>query len=252
MLNIERRSAIMAYLKQHKAATVTELSHMMFIGEATIRRDLSALEREGGIKRTYGGAALTSGMDSEIPLYVREFEHKQEKDRIGAAAAKMAADGEVIILDSSTTTYQMVKYLSTKAGLSVVTNGAKTALALSGIPDMKVYSTGGYLREHSLSYTGAGAQSFIENIYADKLFFSCRALSAQKGLLDISEEEAQLRRQMIEHSKMSILLCDSSKFGAEAFHRICKIDKIDAIITDNIVPEAAQIQNEYGIQIICA
>ena len=232
MFTIERQQEIIEILKSGKSASVAHLAKKLFIGEATIRRDLDKLQQQGLIQRTYGGAVWLEGLDSEIPLYVRENANKRQKDLIGSAAAKLVKNGDIVIVDSSSTTYAMVKHLSHLTKLTVVTNGAKTAVSLGEFSDFDVYSTGGKLRKNSLSYIGDTAKSFINGIHADILFFSCRGFSSKRGLFDSSVEEAELRKTMIENSKKRVLLCDGSKLNEAAFYKICEIHAIDHIITD--------------------
>ena len=122
----ERQQEIIKILKENKSASVAQLAKKLFIGEATIRRDLDKLEKQGLIKRTYGGAVWLEGLDSEIPLYIRENSNKFQKDLLGKAAAQLVNDGDIIIMDSSSTTHSIVKHLSHLKKLTVVTNGAKT------------------------------------------------------------------------------------------------------------------------------
>lgn len=232
MFAVERQLGIMNLLKSKKAVTVTELSHAFYIGEASIRRDLDKLERKGLLKRTHGGAVLLDGIDSEIPLSIREIEQKGAKDTIGKIAAQLVADGEVIILDSSSTALKMVQQLKGKKDLTIITNGAKTALELGELPNVKVYSTGGMLRENSLSYIGEHARRFIENYFVDTLFFSCRAVSLDHGCSDVNEAEAELRKVMINYCRKVVLLCDRSKFDNTSFCKISDFKKINCIITD--------------------
>lgn len=232
MFAIERQQSIINFLKSKKSATVAELAKKFFIGEATIRRDLEKLEKKGMLKRTYGGAVLLEGLDSEIPLSIREIEQKDAKDAIGHMAAQLVEDGDIIIMDSSSTVLKMVSHLKVKSKLTVITNGAKTAVDLGELLHIKVYSTGGMLRENSLSYIGELARRCMDSFFVDTLFFSCRAISMDKGLSDISEEEAELRRLMIKSCKKVVLLCDNSKFGSVSFSKICDFDKISCVITD--------------------
>jgi len=232
MFSIERQQQIMNLLKSKKSVTVAELSQKFYIGEATIRRDMEKLEKMGLIKRTYGGAVLLEGLDSEIPFVVRETEQKDAKDAIGRIAAGLVQDGEIIVMDSSSTTLMMVPYLKGKNRLTIITNGAKIAVELGEQLHTKVYCTGGMLRENSLSYIGELARKCIDNFFADKLFFSCRAISAEKGLSDSNEEEAELRKLMIRNCKKTVLMCDHTKFDQVSFCKICDFDRIDHIITD--------------------
>ena len=232
MLNIERLDEILDYLKKYRSASVSNLSKKLHIGEATIRRDLEKLQSNGFVKRTYGGVVLVEGLDSEIPLYVREKDNIDAKNMIGRLAANLIQENSICILDSSSTTYHMIEYLKNRKNLTIITNGAKTAVALGQLKQSKIFSTGGKLREFSLSYIGNTAQSFVENFYVDKLFFSCRALSIEKGILDSSEEEAELRKVMLNHCNQAILLVDDTKFDNTAFYKICDLNIIDVIVTN--------------------
>lgn len=232
MFAIERRKAIFDVLKKEKSVTVRKLSEQFYIGEATIRRDLEKLKKSGLVNRTYGGAVLIEGLHTEVPLYVRETERREEKNTISKLASKLISNGDIVILDSSSTTLRMVSTLHNLTDLSVITNGARTAVDLAEVRNIKVYSTGGVLRDNSLSYIGEMAKAFLNNFNADILFFSCRALSMDKGITDSNEEEATLRKLMIKSSKTSVLLCDSTKFDHTSFCKIGDIDCVDYIITD--------------------
>ena len=250
MFPLERQQGIINLLKSKKSVSVTELSKMFFIGEATIRRDLEKLEKMGFLKRTYGGAILLEGLDSEIPLYVREEDQRSAKQVIGQTAAKLVGNGDIIVMDSSSTVLKMVPFLKGKTDLTIITNGAKTAIELGELLHPKVYSTGGKLRENSLSYIGEPARRCIEGFYADTLFFSCRSISIDRGLSDVNEEEAELRRVMIKSCKKVALLCDSTKFDNNSFCVIGGFDKIDCIVTDkNPSPQWVDFFKENDIKL---
>ncbi|MHB1483457.1 MAG: DeoR/GlpR family DNA-binding transcription regulator [Saccharofermentanales bacterium] len=232
MLNLERQQAIFDVIKEKKSAAVEKLAKKFFTSETTIRRDLEKLEIAGLIRRTYGGALLIEGIDTEIPLIVRETENISAKKTIASAAADMVTDDDVIIMDSSSSVLSMVPFLNGKRNLTVITNGAKASVELGNMLHTKVYCTGGLLRENSLSYIGPYARSIMEKLYANKVFFSARSLSLQAGVTDINEEEAELRRIMIKNAKISVLLMDSSKIDTVSFSNVCSLSQINTIITD--------------------
>lgn len=251
MFTIERQKEIISLLKNKKSVTVAELSEKFFIGEATIRRDLDKLEKKGLLKKTYGGAVLIEGLDIEIPLSVRETEQKSEKEVIGQLASRLIHDNEAVIIDSSSTTLRIVPHLKNINNLTVITNGAKTAVELGDLRSVKVYCTGGMLRENSLSYIGEISKKCVENFFADTLFFSCRGISMEKGLTDSNESEAELRKVMIKNCRSAALLCDHSKLGKISFCRISDFDEIDYIITDKKPsPEWVNFFNEKGVELI--
>jgi DeoR/GlpR family transcriptional regulator of sugar metabolism len=251
MFAIERRQAIIDYLKEKKSVTVKELSEKFFIGEATIRRDLEKIEKEGIISRTYGGAVLVEGTHSEVPLSVRETDRKAEKEIIAKLASKYIRNGDIIIMDSSSTAMMMIDEFSKSDDLTVITNGAKTAVSLAQQTSFKVYATGGQMRENTLTYYGESANEFIEKFNADTLFFSCRALSIEKGITDPNEEEAKLKRLMISSSQKSVLLVDHAKFNASTFCKIGDIGIVDVIITDEKPDDAwDQYLKENQIELV--
>ena len=171
---------------------------------------------------------------------------------IGRLAADAVQDGDIIVMDSSTTTYAMIPYLRGKKDLTIITNGVKTATSLGAALHTKVYCTGGSLRENSLSLVGQGAREYMGNFSAQKLFFSCRGIDLENGPMDTSEEEAELRKVMMARSDEIYLLCDSSKFHKKAFYRICGYEKIHTLITDTNPPAAfSQLLRSSGIRICC-
>ena len=173
----------------------------------------------------------------EIPFFFRQQEKSSVKTRMGAAAAELVQDGMVVMLDGSTSAYHLVPYLAQRKDLIVVTSGAKTAVALAEA-NIRTFCTGGQMLIHSFSYVGEQAESFIRNINADILFFSCRGLSEDGYMTDLSIEEANLRKVMFQYSKQKVLLCDSSKFGHTYFYNIGHTSQIDTIVSEKELPQA--------------
>jgi len=227
-----RQYFILDIIKSDKFIKVSELSKKLYINEATIRRDLKSLEQEGLVKRVYGGAVLSNGQDSEIPLMHREVKNAAQKKQIAENAAKEVENGDTIFLDSSSTVSFMIPFLESKSGLRIVTNGAKTALLLSRLHNAEIISLGGRLRENSLSFSGQSTFQSLSEYFFDKAFFSCHAYSEEFGLMDNNEDEARLRRLLISRSRKAYFLADASKEGNTSFFKICDIDEIYKIITE--------------------
>ena len=133
MFEMERLENIMDYLRQKQTATVNVLAKRLYVSEATVRRDLNELERQGLIKRLHGGAVLLDGASRELPLYVREQQNAEGKRMIASKAARHLCDGQVIFLDASSTAMYMIKHFENFNSLTIVTNGLKTAQELSGL-----------------------------------------------------------------------------------------------------------------------
>lgn len=236
LLPSHRQKRILEILREKKAVSVAYLSRTMYINEATVRRDLNALSKSGAVTRTYGGAVLNEGLDSEIPFFIRETSNAEAKRQIGETAADFVRDGDTVFLDSSSTTAFMIPYFKGKKNVKFVTNGAKTALLLSKTSDCEIYCIGGKLRENSLSFIGETAAEALQNYHFDASFFSCRGIDLTGGLTDSNISEAKIRKIMIRNSKKNYLLADGSKFGTVSFYTVCDFADIDCLITD-LVPE---------------
>lgn len=251
MLPFDRRQELLALLRANKSVNIAEAAERFHIGEATIRRDLEKFENRGLARRIYGGAVLLEGLDAEIPMDVREKTEQAQKEIIGRLAAELVEDGDVLILDSSSTTLTMIGCLKTRKDLTIITNGLKAADVAGDLAYAKVYCCGGRLRELSKSLVGMSARQFIRSHSARRLFFSCRAINCDAGICDNSDEEAELRQDMIAASSEAILLAASSKFNATAFCRICGLADIDAVVTDTMPSEQwMKCLSESGVRAV--
>lgn len=231
MLEYERLDHIMAHIRRHQTATVKDLAKLLYASEATVRRDLNELQRQGLVKRMHGGAALLDSTTHELPLYVREQQNSQAKRIMAAKAARHIQDGQVIFLDASSTVMYLVRYFQEHENLTIITNGMKTAQELRELHH-NTYCTGGLMLHHSSAYVGDYAASFIRNFNADLFFFSSRGLSEDGRITDASADETQIRRAMFEQSKKRIFLCDHSKFGHTYCYNLCRLSQVDVYITD--------------------
>lgn len=236
MLSQERRNEIRRILQQEKTVTVDALARRFFVSPSTVRRDLDRIADDGSIRRTYGGAFLLETLSSEPPVALREHDNADAKQSIAAAAASLIHDGATILLDTSSTVTAMVPHLNAFDGLTVITNGIKTAYLLNAYGKITTYCTGGRLREHNMSLVGMTTCQRLGDINADFAFLSCRGLTPEKGITESSEEEAQVKKAMIAAAEHTVLLCDSSKIGMVLMNRVCMPDRLWAIVTDHPLP----------------
>ena len=231
-MNQERVKSILEILIEKKKVTVKDLSLRLFASESSIRRDLCSLEQQGLIKRTHGGAVLDENALSEIkiPFLIRELEKSDEKIVIARKATELIPDHSVLFLDASTSAYSMIPFLTEKRDLLVITNGLKALTKLSE-NHIRCIGTGGDVIHSCLAFAGEDAHKTIERYNADFCFFSCRGLSADGMLTDISQAEDIVRQKMIEHSKASYMLCTSDKQNKIYYHNLCSREQISGILT---------------------
>ena len=232
MLPSERQQQLLDFLLVKKSATVQQLCRKLYASAATIRRDLSQMERQGLLRRTHGGAAILEGGAGELSIIMRETRQVSEKNRIGELASCFVKDSYTVFLDSSSTACSLVPFLSKSKGVSVVTNGLHCALTLSQRTSCDVFIPGGQLVSRSNSVVGSDALSALEGYCADVAMISCSGLSLEMGVTEPSVEQSRMKRAMLCRSRTRILLCDHSKLGRAFLSRTCGPEEFDYVITD--------------------
>lgn len=234
----EREERILNALMEKDTMGVRELAGKLYISVPTLRRDLVKLEAMGKIIRTHGGAKLHKmPADKQIPIVLREQEQNLAKDIIGRKAASLVKDGDIIMLDASTSAYSVIPYLADFTDLIVITSSAKAAFLL-GQMGIQTICTGGRMITHSFAYIGDDAERTVRSYNADIVFFSCRGLSLDGKLTDKSIEENTLRKAMLQQAQKKVLLCDSSKLGRVFLNTLCNVSDIDDILCDAPLPPA--------------
>lgn len=232
VLAVERRNKIEEIITKNKSVLVPELAKQFEVTTETIRGDLEKLEKQGVLVRTYGGATLAEETE-DMGYTERASVNVEGKQRIGERAAKLIRNGETIFLDASTSSLYVAKSIKDKQGLTVITNAERVVSELAGCADIKVICTGGSLNSKNMSYSGRIAEEIIHShYYANKFFFSCRGATILRGLTESSEEEAGIKKAMLECSETSIFLCDYKKLGKLGVPVVSDLKKIDTFITD--------------------
>ena len=219
-------------LLAQKPHSIKELAEKLFISEPTVRRDIIVLKEKGLVTSQKGIVALkTNSPDQRIPLFIRHLEQNEKKQSIARKALRHIKDGDVIMLDASTTAFHLLAHLTEFKNVLVITNGAKTALEAASM-GIRTICTGGELMTESFCYVGTDAESVLKNYNADVAFFSCRGISENNIATDNSILENAMRKIMIKNSKKSYLLCDSSKFGKTYLNTLCNVEDLNGLITE--------------------
>lgn len=238
MLNEERRRAILEIVNRESRVLVLDLAKRFETSQVTIRKDLEALHAHGLIHRTHGGALpAREGALEDPTLREKEKLHHREKLRIAEAAAAMVQEGQVLILDSGTTTTEIARAMRNFRNLTIVTNAVNIAAELSGTA-VEVILTGGTLRKNSFSLVGPIAEETLHRLHADVLFLGVDGFDVQYGLSTPNLLEAKVNRVMVEIAKRKVAVCDSSKFGRRSLSLIAPPAALDAVITDRAVPKS--------------
>jgi DeoR/GlpR family transcriptional regulator of sugar metabolism len=228
----ERHREILTLVNRQGSVRVAQLATLFSITEETIRRDLQALEAERKLLRSHGGAVNIQGAESETSFVERQESHTPAKVAIAREAIKRLADGDSLLLDASTTAWQMARMLPNMR-LTVLTNAVKVVQELANFPRVKVLFTGGTLSAPSLSFTGPLAERMLKEYHVNKAFLSCKGFEPAAGASESSESQALLKRQMLAVADQHFLLADSSKLGVQALCVFAQAGDFHEIITDD-------------------
>jgi len=238
MLNEERRRLIVEVLNRDGRVLVGDLARHFRTSQVTIRKDLDLLQAQGRIHRTHGGALPASENALDDPtLREKEKLSRKEKLLIAAAAARMVKEGQVVILDSGTTTTAIALALRKFTNLTIITNAVNIAAELSG-SSLEVILTGGSLRKNSFSLVGPIAEETLRRLNADILFLGVDGFDVRHGLSTPNLLEAKVNRAMMDVARLTVVVCDSSKFGRRSLSSIAPTSAFHRLITDRGIARA--------------
>ncbi len=232
LIPAQRRQRIRDYLAVHRIAPNTLLSELLQVSEATIRRDLGWLERQGVVERTHGGATLNQRLPTE-PDYAHSAQsHPAEKRSIGAAAAALVEDGDILFVNSGTTTTQLIRHIREVNNVTVVTNNVSAAVEARSA-GFELILLGGTFRARANSTAGRFAVEMLRQIYASKAFIGVDGISLKHGCTTPIDAEAEIARLMIERTRGPVVVvADHSKWGVASNFEIAPLDRVHTLVTD--------------------
>jgi DeoR/GlpR family transcriptional regulator of sugar metabolism len=237
----ERQEHIARMVEEHGRARVADLARQFGVSAVTIRKDLVALETEQRLVRAHGGAIAVDRSRPELAFDIRERLQADEKLRIGAAAAALVHDGESIVMDASTTALSVARQIKARGAwsqLTIITNGLRIASEVAGHPGITVLMLGGRVRWEALSVVGQLGDGLFSRINVQKAFLGAAGFTVESGLSDATEEEAQIKRSMVEAAREVIAIVDHTKWQRAAFATFCRVDQITTVLTDSDAPAA--------------
>lgn len=252
MINLaDRHRIILEKIKKEGKVSVPDLCASLDVSSVTIRKDLKQLEDKNLLFRIHGGATLNNPYTMDRPVNVKEKLQTEEKNKIGLAAASLIEVNDSIIIASGTTVMTLARHIKSKESLTVITSAIQVAEVLLQNPEIDVLMLGGILRRSSSSVMGPYAESILNDFFCSKLFVGVDGIDLENGLTTTNAMEAHLNRQMMNVSNKTIVLADSSKFGKRGFGKICDIDEIDQIITDDgVSPHTVEQLEAKGVKVI--
>lgn len=250
----QRLNKIIKLLEVQKdGAAVSELSNILKVSEATIRRDLNTLESKGYARRTHGGAVIKEHLPPEPPVLQRIRTNQLEKQKIGAFAASLVEDGETIYIGTGTTALEVAKNLLDRQSLKIVTN---SLLVINEIvkkkhTGIKLISLGGIFRYSEQSFIGYIVEQGIKELHPRKTFIGSRAISLSNGLTSDYLPEVSTDRAIFASSIEVIVVADHTKFGTTSTAHVVPLTQVSKFITDDGLNKNIYNQfSENGIKIL--
>jgi len=228
MYQTERMNEILNILKKFQYVTVDYLVKEIRYSPASIRRDLTLLEKQGLVKRSYGGVELKG--EAFSPFIFRQHSMKTAKNRIAAKAATLIKDNDTVFIDGSTSAQYIGHYLIKKKGITAITNNMLLATFLSE-NGVSTYCTGGFISELPGILLGDITANTFSQFHADIMFFSATGYS--DGVI-FSRDEGSTRNHkiMLENADKKVFLCSGDKIEKKYKLKVCELDSIDYFVTD--------------------
>jgi DeoR family fructose operon transcriptional repressor len=253
LIPAQRRERIQDYLAVHQIARTADLMNLLETSEATVRRDLEWLEAEGILERTHGGAILSQRITAEPEYLQRAQKNPEEKRNIGLLAADTIENGDIVFINSGTTTTQVIHHIRADAGISIFTNNLNAALEMGAV-GFQHHLLGGEYQPVSKSSAGRFAIENLRQVYADRTIIGVDGISLKHGCTVPTNAEAEIVRAMIERTKGEVIIvADHSKWGVVSNFQVASIDEIDRLITDEgIDPSAVESLAARSVECLIA
>lgn len=252
---VDRQRRILEYINQNRTARLQELALYFHISEATARRDLDELSRQGAIIRTHGGAMRVEKSTAYETLYQERMNQQQpEKERIAIRAAQMVKNGDTVFIDAGTTAFAIAKAISHLERLTIITNDLFTASQLQLKPTSTLMVTGGMRRGGNFQeLVGAAAEEFVEAVHADIAFIGVDGVDWMGNVCIANFDEMGIKRAMLHSAARKVIVADHGKIGHAALVRICYLKDADCLITDDgISTDSLRKLKKVGNDIILA
>jgi len=242
MIKTQRINQIKEYVFEHDSVSLEELVEHFGVSMNTIRRDVSALVKTGILKKVYGGVSVNH---SKLIVFDERKDHNlTKKQEIGQLAAQFVEDGDVIFVDSGTTTLELLPYIKDKQ-LTVVTNNFDFIHQARTSPNLTIFSTGGMFERKTDSFVGFQSVELLNKYNINKAFIASTGISIANGVTNSSPLETDIKTTVVNKSSNVLLMIDDSKFDKYALTTYCALSDIDYLITNSQPSEEYQ---QYAAQ----
>ncbi|AXI10500.1 DeoR/GlpR transcriptional regulator [Oceanobacillus zhaokaii] len=248
MLKTKRLDLIQEYIIENGSVSLDELVEKFEVSKNTIRNDVQTLVETGDFKKIYGGVTVDIPSVT-VPFRERQIRNQSEKLLISKMAAEYVEDGDIIFIDSGTTTVGMVDYIKDKE-LTIITNNIDFIVRALPYEKLNIYSTGGMVERKTNSLTSAENDEIIASYNINKAFLASTGLSIKNGVTNSLPIESGMKRKVVKRSAEVFLLVDESKFDKASLTTYCNLDEIDYLVTNKIPEEYSQYAEQNNIRVV--
>lgn len=231
MIKEKRIIKIQAYVIEQQSASLDELVTVFDVSKNTIRRDIQELVDRGELKKVYGGVSVNQKKLESFQD--RKVRNQEQKTAIVKKASSYVVDGDIIFIDSGTTTIEMVEYIKDK-NLTIFTNSIEFIVRALPYEQLNVISIGGLLERKTDSFANPQNLDLLRNYNINKAFMASTGISLSNGVTNASPLESELKRTIVNRSSEVYLLVDHDKFDKYGLMTYCELDEIDYLVTDSI------------------
>ena len=237
-MKIERINKINELLKEQHTVTIDKLCDTFNVSKNTIRRDIVELEQAGLIRKVYGGIVRNDQINAIFePFSSRETRNIKAKQKVASIATSMINDGDVIYIDSGTTTMHMIPYLASKNHITVVTASIHVIDVATNYNNICVIATGGIVYNPSKAFVGPSVITCLKNCNFSKVFLASTGISLEHGATNGSPFEYEIKQRVVQKKCPKYLLIDSSKLDKASLMTFCDLKDFDYIVMDEVPPE---------------
>ncbi len=253
MYGVERQQLLAQQVRRDGRIDVAAAAEEFAVAPETVRRDLGVLERQGVLRRVYGGAVPVERLDFEPAVPQRDEINSAEKERIARAGLELLPEQGTVLLDAGTTTSRLAGLLPTDRELTVVTNSLPVANLLAQRQNCNLHLLGGRVRATTLASVESWAIQVLDGLTVDIGFFGANGFSAERGCTTPDSAESAVKAAMVRACRQRVVLADHTKYADDQFSRFATIAEIDVLITDGGLDEqAAKELGETGAEVVLA
>lgn len=246
----QRIDLIEKFIHKERTVSLDHICETFQISKSTLRRDLKDIAGRGGVRKVYGGVT-TEQSSAQRPFEERHVSHPDAKRMIGMKAAALVEDGDVIFIDTGTTTMYMVEALAERQNLTIVTSNIEVMRRALPLEHIDVVALSGYLNRQLLSFTGGLAVSVLQTFNITKAFMATAGISLKYGVTHSFYSEREIKQTAVGRSRKIILLADHSKVEQVSLHTYCDLAAINTLVTDRPLPgDYTTVLKEAGTEIL--